>query len=386
MKTNDLLSQRRKNVESHRDKFDAGVLVDDPAVVSSEIYRSWGRCAKALTAPQEHAPIIDNHLALDLWEKSPLSVAALSEQSNLKQLVKEGPFIAVIADSFGRVLWSCSNNNMRERAERRNLVTGGLWREEDIGTNAIGLSLKLRRPVSVFAGEHFTGFLRESVCYASPIIHPTSGACVGTLNITALWRKHTPLAQSATMHIAQSIGQYLPEKAEQFELEVYALGQSRVMYCGKMINIPLRQMEILCILILNPHGLNLVQLYTALYGDESRSTATLKADVSHLRSRLGGGIGSRPYRLTLSFWADFVELWRTLKAEKESEAISLYRGCLLQASLSPEIEEWRHCIDAVVDQAINTCKSPIKLIEDISQDTGGSIMHRERILHLLSSS
>ena len=47
-----------------------------------------------------------------------------------------------------------------------------------------------------------------------------------------------------------------------------------------------------------PRGAVLEHLHALLYGDESVTLSTLKAEVSHLRA-LGGQLSSRPYRLTL---------------------------------------------------------------------------------------
>ena len=384
MKSVEPLTRRRMTIDNLRNRFEKYNVEQKKCTdVSDDIVNSWERSSKSRLVSTDSAPIDCELLAKERWRESPLSVAAANKQSYLKQLVKEGQFAAAIADPFGRLLWTCSSNFMSKHAEKHNFIIGGHWGEQDVGTNAVGLSLELKRPVTVFAGEHYAEFLNDWVCYSAPIRHPISGACVGVLDITTLWNKHTPLGQSATMEIANSISRSLPDLSLRAEIEIYAMGRLQVLFRGRAINLPPRQVEILCLLALNPDGLSLVQLHASLYGDEAVSTATLKADVSHLRRQLCGGIGSRPYRLVLPFWADFVEIWKVLNNDKACDAMSLYRGGFLERSQSPEIEEWRYCIDAVMGHKIETIDSPGQLIKSISENTSGSIILREKLTELL---
>ena len=55
----------------------------------------------------------------------------------------------------------------------------------------------------------------------------------------------------------------------------------------------------LALLALHPEGLSLEQLHALVYGDQAVTFSTLKAEVSHLRSALGGQLASRPYRLPM---------------------------------------------------------------------------------------
>ena len=55
---------------------------------------------------------------------------------------------------------------------------------------------------------------------------------------------------------------------------------------------------------MNPDGLSLERLHALVYGDQGVTLSTLKAEVSHLRSALGGQLASRPYRLTMPVTTD----------------------------------------------------------------------------------
>lgn len=378
------LSQRRNLTENHWRQFMDGGPSRTVAEVSGDIISSWKRSARYLArqTPQDKAH--DRQLAQALWEESPLSRAVDREQERISQLTREGDLIAAVADPCGRLLWTCTGKYMSKRAEAVNFVDGGCWDERAVGTNAVGLGLQLRRPVTVFSSEHFQPIVHDWVCYAAPILDPHSGACLGLLDLSTTWDRHTPLGQAAVTELARTLAAALPSAPLKAELELHALGESRAVYRGVTLPLSPRQMEILCLLVLNPRGLNLESLHAALYGDASVSTSTLKAELCQLRALLDGRIGSRPYRLQLPVWADFIEIWQALRQQRVGEALGLYHGELLPRSVSPELEEWRHCIAAAMGQALESYDDPAALVERISQDTSGSELLRERLADLVA--
>ncbi len=378
------LSERRKALESQWDKFVTGNPFPGNNFLRQDIVSSWRRSASHITPLKTQAPTIDDSAINRRWQSSPLSQAVKREESNIIQLAREGQLVAAIADPQGQLMWTCPSSFMRKRAEAVNFVAGGCWNERSVGTNAVGLSLKLKQSVTVFSSEHYQPFVHDWVCYAAPIVHPQTGDCVGILDISTTWKSHTPLGQAAVTELARSIASCLPDQQPLAELELYAMGQPRVMFRGKSLQLTRRQLEVLCLLALNPQGLNLESLHAAMYGDEPTSTNTLKAELSHLRRILQGQIGSRPYRLLGTVWADFIEIWQALNKQNCHKAISLYRGPLLSQSCSPELEEWRRCIDAVMGQTLNDCDDTVMLMKGVcSSGSSGSEMVRERLMELI---
>ncbi len=377
------LSQRRSGIETQWSRFQAGSPFLKVDHVRDDIISSWQRSAQFIQPRQINAPADDEYTTRHLWKDSLLRQAAQREREQIMQLANEGELVAAIADPSGRLLWTFASNHMVKRAEAVNFTAGGHWDERSVGTNAVGLSLSLRRSVTVFSSEHYLPFVHDWTCYAAPILHPQSGECLGTLDMSTTWNRHTPLGQAAVTELARSIARCLPNELPRAELEIHALGQPRVIFRGKTINLPLRHIEILCLLALNPQGLRLESFHAALYGDSSVSTATLKAEISHLRRLLDGQIGSRPYRLLMPVWADFIHVWQALHQQQSNEAISLYRGTFLPQSESPELEEWRHCIDAVMGQALDACHDPAVLMDKLCRSTAGSELVRERLSELV---
>jgi len=375
------LSQRRRRADRDWQAFMAPDG-QQAAAPPPEILASWRRSARYLNRHPPKAPVEDAALARELWQASPLRQALDAQRPRLQALAREGSLLVAVAGPCGRLLWTYASGHMVRPAEAVNFVHGGRWDEAAVGTNAVGLGLRLRRPVTVFSAEHFQPFLHDWVCYGAPVLHPKTGACLGLLDLSTTWDRHTPLGQAAASDLARCIAEALPPEAPRAELELWGLGQPRVQFRGRALALPLRQVEILCLLALHPGGLTLDALHAALYGDAAVSRSTLKAELSQLRGALDGQIGSRPYRLGLPVWADFIVLWQLLHQRQAAEAIGLYAGPLLARSASPALEEWRHCIDAVMGQALAACDDPGALIGAISRSTAGSEMVRERLTEL----
>lgn len=383
-KSERLISERRLYTDYQWSSFVSGV---DPktidVTVPKYIVSSWKRCLPRFNPYKvSHAPTDDDYTAKHRWQDSHLRLAATQECENIKQLAREGSLVAAIADKQGHLLWTFASQHMRSRAEAVNFVAGGHWDEGSAGTNAVGLALKLRNSTTVFSSEHYLPIVHDWVCYAAPIIHPQTQQVIGVLDISTTWRLHTPLGQAAVANLARAIAGHLPQEMPHAELELHALGVSQVVFRGKTQRVSQRQLEILSLLALNPQGLNLESFHAVLYGDNPISLSTLKAELSHLRRMLDGQIGSRPYRLLVPFWADFIQIWQLLQRNQVDEAFKLYQGPFLPQSDSPELEEWRHCVDAVMSRALNACGDVSVLMRQMCQGSSGSSLVRERLSNL----
>lgn len=383
VRAHDGLIRRRHSVEQQWRCFVTGRTDANKKRVGETIAASWERCAPHLNIGADVVPAAEPYEITHRWKDSPLRLAARQEREKLTQLAREGSLVAAIADPQGNLLWTYASQHMQKRAESVNFVAGGQWGERTAGTNAVGLSLAIRKPSTVFSSEHYLPFVHDWVCYASPIIHPQSGELLGVLDISTTWNQHTPLGQAAVCELARSIASRLPEKQPRAELEIFALGSPKVMFRGEVQRVSQRQLEILCLLTLNPQGMSLEVFHAALYGDANISPSTLKAEVSHLRRMLDGQIGSRPYRLTVPVWGDFIHLWQALRNGQPDEAIGLYRGAFLPQSVSPELVEWHNCIEAMMGQVMSSCGDFSVLMEQMCRGFMGSALVRERLAELI---
>jgi hypothetical protein len=138
-------------------------------------------------------------------------------------------------------------------------------------------------------------------------------------------------------------------------VELRLLGQSQISIAGHCLDLRLRFAELLAVLSLYPQGCSCQELTLAVYGEVGKVTCC-KTELYRLRELLP--VGSRPYRLELEVWADFLELPKLLKEGRVLEAIALYRGPLLPFSESPTIIELRESLEEALRQAALASDDP----------------------------
>ncbi|MFE0803402.1 GAF domain-containing protein [Streptomyces sp. NPDC058812] len=92
--------------------------------------------------------------------------------------------IMVVADDEGRVLWREGSAPVLRKADGLGFELGADWREEVVGTNGVGTPAVTRRPVQVFASEHFVRSQATWTCAGAPITDPRSGRLLGVVDVS----------------------------------------------------------------------------------------------------------------------------------------------------------------------------------------------------------
>ncbi len=356
------LAARRRRIESiRRGERTPGERI---VVVGMDIAGSWQRSREAVSETCSAAPIEDT---VPDWTHSAYGQAVMSCVGELETVARESGMVAAVSDAEGRLLWTGCSRSMRNRAERVHFVPGGRWDERSVGTNALALALRYRRPASVFSAEHFIPAVQDWVCYAAPVRDATSGEVLGVVDLSTTWNKHSPLALHAVERFAQRVSQALQSLSHMPVLRLRTLGTPQAVLQGRAVPLSPRQLEILCLLALHPEGLDLERMHAALYGDRPVGVATLKTEVSQLRERLGGAIGSRPYRLLVNWQADFRDLEQALDAGRIENALGIYRGAFLPRTESPLLRAWRDCLESRLSEAIFRVDNPDVLLNHLGQ-------------------
>jgi transcriptional regulator of acetoin/glycerol metabolism len=327
-----------------------GVRDVDPVVVAS-----WQRCAPALADELHTTSVGAEDEARERWDASPLRRAVPGLVQQLDQASRSGDLIALVTDAEGRVLWQSTPKWLRGRAARIGLQPGGVWHEGTGGTNGVGTALAADRPVTVFATEHWISPVQDWVCYAAPV-HAPDGTQVGAIDLSTTWRHANPLALSTVTSMARLVEHELRLNGGVGGLvtpglDLRVLGEPQAIFDGTRLRLTLRQLEILTILAIRGQA-TLGELHAELYGDRPVAIATLKAEMSHLRSALAGHLTSRPYRLTAAVHVDAVRLLDRLDTGDVEGAARLYRGQLLPVSESPFIVAHRHHVDVALRTAL----------------------------------
>ncbi|MEU6225458.1 GAF domain-containing protein [Streptomyces sp. NPDC047042] len=92
--------------------------------------------------------------------------------------------IMVVADEHGRVLWREGSAPVLRRADSFGFEPGADWAEDVVGTNGVGTPVVARRPVQVFASEHFVRSHATWTCTGAPITDPRDGRLIGVVDVS----------------------------------------------------------------------------------------------------------------------------------------------------------------------------------------------------------
>jgi hypothetical protein len=329
-------------------------LAADPPEAS--VLESWKRSSAWVSPEVEAAPVDDPDGAVARWYRTPVAQGVKAAEEDVRRVTDDGDLIAAVTDHQGRIVWTHGSRVMRHAAERVNFVPGGRWDEPSVGTNALALALRTGKPSTVYSAEHFSRAVHGWVCYSVPLQDPTTGAVLGVLDLSTTWDRAHPLAMSTAQVLGRLITAAMPRPRQHAEgVDLTVLGAAQVRLGGRPLLLPQRQVEILLLLALHPEGLSLGDLHARLYGDAAISTSTLKAEVSHLRTALDGGIGSRPYRLTVPIDSDLQRTLRALDAGDVATAVATARGPLLPTSEAPDLAEWRTYLEVALRTAVLGC-------------------------------
>ena len=346
--------------------------------VRDEVAASWTRSAAVLSPTVEVAPVDGDDVVRSAWDTSPLRPAFAAIEAELRRTALDLDYVGAVTDASGRILWSVGGATMQRRAESVGFVPGGHWDEESVGTNALDLALRAGAPATVYSAEHFSPAVHGWVCYAAPVTHPVTGDVLGVVDLSSTWDRAHPLALTSVTAMARAMAAELgralatagvprpragDERTRRTDavppdavLHLEVLGDGSASCGGVRLLLPRRQLEILALLALDPGGHTLEQLHGRLYGDVGVARATLKAELSHLRRAIGGGIASRPYRLERDVDCDVITLLDQVRRGDVRAAAELYTGALLPWSESPVITDWRHHVDVAVRSAVATAR------------------------------
>lgn len=334
----------------------AGGYPAGPAPLRREVTDSWVRSVGTVDPGRDSAPLSEDGEVHPRWKGSPLRAPVTDLSGELHSIAEDAGFVAAVTDESGTILWTCGGRLMRRKAERVNFAPGGRWDERAMGTNALSLALRTGRPSTVFSAEHLVAALHGWVCYCAPI-HSPDGRVLGVLDLSTTWDRSHPLALPTVRSLACAIEARLldgapgvPEPPAGLELRCLGAGQARS--DGQPLHLPPRQLEILALLALEPEGFAPDRLRESVYGDRGVTVSTFKAEVSHLRRALRGGVSTRRYALTAPVACDAVDVLRALECGDIAAAVGHYRGPLLPMSEAPGIVAWREHLEVVLREAV----------------------------------
>ncbi|CFY07540.1 RNA polymerase sigma factor 54 interaction domain [Syntrophomonas zehnderi OL-4] len=167
----------------------------NPGTIRTEIADSWQRCYTAQVDPWADIchDILNTQQLKDLRSQNhELIDIAHPFMVRLYKFVAGSQFIVILADNRGFIMDLLGDDETLFNAAQLNLVAGSNWMEEKVGTNGVGTSLKLKKPVQISGSEHYCRYAHRWTCSAAPIFND-DGQIIAVLQLSG------PM-QSAHLH------------------------------------------------------------------------------------------------------------------------------------------------------------------------------------------
>jgi hypothetical protein len=117
-------------------------------------------------------------------EASPLRHVLPVLREGLLSVADTAHHIMVVADEESRILWREGCVPVLRKADGLGLEPGADWREDVVGTNGVGTAAVVRRPVHVFASEHFVRSQATWTCAGAPVTDPRDGRLLGVVDVS----------------------------------------------------------------------------------------------------------------------------------------------------------------------------------------------------------
>jgi len=169
------------------------------------IEQSWGRMLRSGVDPDHdfRSGLLSADEVRRRREESPLRHVLPVLREGLLSVADVAQHIMVVADAEGRVLWREGSPRVLRKADGLGFELGADWREDVVGTNGVGTPAVVRRPVQVFAAEHFVRSHASWTCTGAPITDPRDGRLIGVVDVSGPLRTMHPATLSWVDSVAK---------------------------------------------------------------------------------------------------------------------------------------------------------------------------------------
>ncbi|WP_291300300.1 sigma-54-dependent Fis family transcriptional regulator [Desulfosporosinus sp. BICA1-9] len=161
--------------------------ITDVVVTRPEILESWQRCRALGVDPYDGIGkdrSDHNELQQLFISNSQLVEVAKPFMHTVYQSVKGSGFMVVITDKEGRILHTCGDSGILDKAASTiRFIKGTNWSEQAVGTNAIGTALAMNKAIQISGPEHFCQSHHYWTCSGAPI-HNSLGKIIGCFDIS----------------------------------------------------------------------------------------------------------------------------------------------------------------------------------------------------------
>ena len=165
-------TDRFNTIKNEWRRFIVGESPENISSVSDTILESWIRCREMGVNPYlKKIPVVlsDAKLEALLKKNERLIEICRPFMMHLHSFVKGSGFIVVLTDADSYLLDRVGDADVLETVKKGNFIEGSCWSEEVGGTNGVGTAIVARRPLQVYASEHYCINSQLWTCSGAPI-------------------------------------------------------------------------------------------------------------------------------------------------------------------------------------------------------------------------
>lgn len=140
-----------------------------PEIISREVTKSWNRCSRNRVAVEEVTPHKCNYNLEKLFEMNRELTAIFIKGVETIIDYLQGPYLFILTDPHGYLLEYACSNDIEGELQEKDITRGISFKEDSLGTNAIALSIKLKKPVYLSKEQHYCDFFKKWYCFAMPL-------------------------------------------------------------------------------------------------------------------------------------------------------------------------------------------------------------------------
>ena len=152
------------------------------------VARSWSRCLNEyqLHPNKPRDPPVLERVALEdrIARRADVIECARYEMTTLYQQLADTESAVVLTDTDGVIVHMVASPEFAAEAAPLGLRCGGVWGENEAGTNGMGTCLAAGGPVSIRREDHFFSRLTQLTCSAVPVYDP-AGEITAVLDVTS---------------------------------------------------------------------------------------------------------------------------------------------------------------------------------------------------------
>ena len=226
----DYTEEKHRQTFEEWQKFIAGDTDIDTSIIPPHILDAWIRCRALGVDPVERPknPVLTGSKLQKLIEKNYDFInTSLPFMRNLYRFLKGSGFLVCLFDAEGFILEILGDHDDEDLVRRANGIIGASWNEKYVGNNAAGTIVELRKPVQIFACQHYNQLCHKDTGAGAPIFDP-DGNFLGGMTLNARYCRANAHTLGMTVAAAHAIENELKTQRALAEAQIASRYQQTV--------------------------------------------------------------------------------------------------------------------------------------------------------------